>query len=166
MKRGLSAAAQQASSSLSLRCVLQAPTQGACFLRPHQRGSGGMFPCPGALSPRLLPPTLILGNRKDVSGCELLETQLASWKDKWMEKQNALGSSLTLTLTGAWWTLWRGWPVEPTVTRPPGMMGSRAEPGHWDLWWEVSHPPQGTVCPQIADHCCQVWPLQWPCMAV
>lgn len=92
-----------------------------------------MFPCPGALSPRLLLPTLILGNRKDVSGCEL-ETQLAGWKDKWMEKQNALGSSLTLTLTGAWWTLWRRWLVEPTVTRPPGMMGSR------DLLWEVSPP--------------------------
>ena len=90
--------------------VLQAPTQGACFLHPHQRGSGGMFPCPGALSPWLLPPTLILGNRKDVSGCELLETQLAGWKDKGMEKQNSLGSGLTLTLTGASWTLWRGWP--------------------------------------------------------
>lgn len=96
--------------------------------------------CPRALSLLLLLPTLILGNREDVSGCELLETQLTGWKDKWMGRQNALGSNLTLTLTGAWWTPWRGRPAEPTVTRPPGVTGSGAEPGHQDLLWEVAPP--------------------------
>ena len=27
-----------------------------------------------------------------------------------------------------------------TVTRSQGMMGSRAEPGHWELLWEVGPP--------------------------
>lgn len=85
-------------------------------------------------------PASPLGNREDVSGCESLETPLTGWKDKRMGRQNALGSNLTLTLTGAWWTPWRGWSAEPTVTRPPGVTGSGAEPGHQDLLWEVAHP--------------------------
>ena len=32
-----------------------------------------------------------------------------------------------------------------TVTRSQGMMGSRAEPGHWELLWEVGPPVIATL---------------------
>ena len=45
-----------------------------------------------------------------------------------------------------------------TVTRSQGMMGSRAEPGHWELLWEVGPPATRvqreltTAATEIANH--------------